>query len=282
MSAFLRAMVILWRAYLLRVLLTKRSAIVLLGCAVPPTFAWLVLAFNTKGPPPVAVFMFPSYFLVLMLMVPLAAVIAGSAVVADEVDDRTITYLLTRPIARPAILLGRWLATLTILFAFVATSVFALRWIVEHFAAGFDPSRLADVERGHELEILQAMSDGRLPAGLFASVLTAALLGVAVYSAVFAVLGTFLKYPMIVGLGYAFAIEVFLANLPGKSQALTIQFYLRSYVLSSSDLWSHFHDMRIPKHDSAAQAVTTLCVILIVALITGSLTISRRQYVLSA
>jgi hypothetical protein len=88
---------------------------------------------------------------------------------------------------------------------------------------------------------------------------------------------------MIVGLGYSFAIEGFLANLPGASQSWTIQYYLRSYLLSHNfALWSTFEEASLLKHDTATQAVTTLAVVLAIALIAGCVTIRRRQYVLSA
>ena len=132
-----------------------------------------------------------------------------------------------------------------------------------------------------------------MPSGLFGPLLVASMLGGLVYTALFATLGTFLKHPMIVGLGYTFAIEGFLAGLPGKSQALTIQYYVRSYLLAEgSPLW------RTPASGGsgeegglfamaastagASDAVVALGVILAVALAIGVVTISRKQYVLPA
>lgn len=318
MIQLLRFTLFFWRTYLVRTLLTKRMALVALGCMVPPTISFFLLTVPRHGPLPVEAFMYPSFFLVLQIMVPLASVIAGSAVISEELDDRTMTYLMTRPIPRPSILLGRWLATLTILFAFVGASVFALGRVVEYRSA--HPSvHPAIVERPVEEEVIDAtddrpadersraraearrrqrereqeqqrsavlvdaMPDHHLPEGLFAAVLTVALLGTAVYSALFAVLGTFLKHPMIVGLGYSFAIEGFLANLPGASQSWTIQYYLRSYLLSHNfDLWSTFEEASLLKHDTATQALTKLAVVIAITLIAGCITIRRRQYVLSA
>jgi len=337
MIQLLRYTLFFWRTYLVRTLLTKRIALVALGCCVPPVIGWFALTVPRHGPLPIQAFLFPSFLLVLQLMVPLASVIGGSAVISEEIDDRTITYLLTRPIPRPSILLGRWLATLTILFGLVGTSVFALGTMVEYKAAhptvhpqpvepaqGDDEERAGDPDakandehtatdksadsksadehggdRGsHSIEerrverhqrpppppvLVDAMPDGHLPSGLLVEVLTVALLGTAVYSALFAVLGTFLKHPMIVGLGYAFAIEGFLANLPGVSQSWTVQYYMRSYLLSThGELWRTFELADLPLFDSANAAVTKLMVMLIVTLLIGCITIRRKQYVLSA
>jgi hypothetical protein len=352
MIQLLRYTLFFWRTYLVRTLLTKRMALVALGCCVPPVIGWFVLTVPRHPPPPIQAFLFPSFLLTLQMMVPLAAVIGGAAVISEEIDDRTITYLLTRPIPRPSILLGRWLATLTILFAFVGTSIAALGAVVEYKAAhptvhpvvvepapsddeehADDPDATASDEhagadkpvddkpadehvatdkpsddktadehagngRSHSKDdrragphrrpeppkvLVEAMPDNRLPSGLLAELLTAALLGTAVYSALFAVLGTFLKHPMIVGLGYCFAIEAFLANLPGVSQSWTIQYYMRSYLLSThGELWRTFELADLQLHDTAAQALTKLVSMLVVTLVIGCITIRRKQYVLSA
>jgi hypothetical protein len=316
-----------------RTLLTKRMALVAIGCIVPPVMAWFFMTLPRFHPPPIEAFLYPSFFLVLQLMVPLAAVIAGSAVISEELDDRTITYLLTRPVPRASILLGRWLATLTILLVFVGASVTALGLTVERLSVGYVTSNpetfdaeQAEAERARSGDapttestpddratdrptdhtddhtpprddhnrqrrrreppppaVVAAMTDGQLPSGLLEAVLTAALLGTAVYSALFAVLGTFVKHPMMVGLGYAFAIEGFLANLPGASQSWTIQFYLRSYLLSHHrELWHGIEDANLAKFDTADEAVTKLAIFLAVTLVVGCITIRRRQYVLSA
>jgi hypothetical protein len=295
MSAFLRASWILWVVHLRRILWTKRTLIVLLGCLVPPTLAWFVLHFTERGPTPIEAFLFPGWYLVLQLMVPLAAVILGSAVVSEEVDDRTITYLLTRPIPRPSVLVGRWLATLTILLALVGGSVTALAAVVERRAATYVPHEpqerevrhrgrtVTRTEPGPEPELVAATEGGELPEGLFPGLLAIALLGATTYSALFAAIGTFNRYPMIVGLGYCFAIEGFLANLPGTNQAWTIQYYLRSFLMSRHpQLWSLIDEIQMRKFDDAREAVITLVVVLLLALAGGSLVLRRKQYVLSA
>src|SRR4029450_11318706 len=44
--------------------------------------------------------------------VPVLAVFYGTSLIADEVEDRTITFLFTRPIPREAVLIGKYLAYL--------------------------------------------------------------------------------------------------------------------------------------------------------------------------
>ena len=52
------------------------------------------------------------WLLYLRFIVPVLGVFYGTALIADEVEDKTITYLFTRPIPRGAVLLGKYLAYL--------------------------------------------------------------------------------------------------------------------------------------------------------------------------
>jgi ABC-2 type transport system permease protein len=293
---FLRTTLLFWRTYLPRILRARRTLIVALGCALIPVAALFLLGLE-YGPSPIEAFMYPSYYMVLMVLVPLAAVITGSVIVSEEVEDRTISYLLTRPIPRATILLGRWLACATVLSVMFLGTIGGLRAVVEWKATTWRAKEPQTVEwtnrRGEKRtderkhkgppELLTAMEDGELPEGLFEAVLVSALLGAAVYSALFAALGTSNRHPMIVGLGYAFAIELFLSNLPGSSQALSVQYYLRSMLLSSNpDLWGRLQDVQLKTYDTTGQALATLAIVLVVSLGAGSWVISRRQYILSA
>ena len=48
------------------------------------------------------------WLLYIRFIVPVLGVFYGTALVADEVEDKTITYLFTRPIPRSAVLLGKY------------------------------------------------------------------------------------------------------------------------------------------------------------------------------
>ncbi len=109
-----------------------------------------------------------------------------------------------------------------------------------------------------------------------------AVLGGAVYSALFAVIGVFLKRPMIVGLAYTFVIEGVLSNIPGKSQGLAVVYHLRSYVASASELWNMVGEESSIVLEPQADSIGWLLRTLALALVLGSLLVSRRQYVLTA
>src|SRR5690606_1119283 len=63
------------------------------------------------------------WFLFLRFIVPVLGVFYGTSLIADEVEDKTITYLFTRPIPRAAVLLGKYLAYLAVTVLVVLPSV---------------------------------------------------------------------------------------------------------------------------------------------------------------
>src|SRR5512134_427967 len=59
----------------------------------------------------------------LRFTVPILGVFYGTSLMADEVEDKTITYLFTRPIPRGAVLVGKYLAYLACTVFVVLPSV---------------------------------------------------------------------------------------------------------------------------------------------------------------
>jgi ABC-2 type transport system permease protein len=59
----------------------------------------------------------------LRLIVPILGVFYGTSLIADEVEDKTITYLFTRPIPKGAVLVGKYLAYLVCTIFVVLPSV---------------------------------------------------------------------------------------------------------------------------------------------------------------
>ena len=70
------------------------------------------------------------WMLFLRFIVPVLGVFYGTALMADEVEDKTITYLFTRPIPRGAVLLGKYLAYLACTVLVVLPSVMLVFFLV--------------------------------------------------------------------------------------------------------------------------------------------------------
>src|SRR5207237_2160243 len=148
------------------------------------------------------------WLLYIRFIVPILGVFFGTSLIADEVDDKTITYLFTRPIPRSAVLLGKYLAYLACTVLLVLPSVMIVFFLIvptggSSIAEAF-PSLLAD----------------------FAML----ALGLASYGAVFALVGTRLERPLVLGLVFAFGWEPAVLMFPGYLKRLTVAYYLQALV----------------------------------------------------
>src|SRR5262249_8145375 len=81
------------------------------------------------------------WLLYIRFIVPVLGVFYGTALIADEVDDKTITYLFPRPIPRASVLLGKYLAYLACTVLLVLPSVMLVFFLVVPTGG----SRIADV-----------------------------------------------------------------------------------------------------------------------------------------
>jgi ABC-type transport system involved in multi-copper enzyme maturation permease subunit len=200
------------------------------------------------------------WLLYLRFIVPVLGVFYGTSLVADEVDDKTITYLFVRPVSRAAILAGKYLAYLATTVFVVLPSVVLLYLLV--------------VPMGHA-----SLAD-QFPALLKDLGLLA--LGLAAYGAIFAFIGAWLKHPLVTGLVFAFGWEQVALILPGYLRRLTVAFYLQALVPHampadgiSGALQSLFREV-----PSATVSVAWLLGYTIVFVYLAGRMIERREYVL--
>ena len=73
------------------------------------------------------------WVLFLRFIVPVLGVFYGTALMADEVEDKTLTYLFTRPIPRGAVLVGKYLAFLVCTLLVVLPSVMIVYFLLVPF-----------------------------------------------------------------------------------------------------------------------------------------------------
>ena len=139
--------------------------------------------------------------LFLRLAVPVLGVWYGTSLIADEVDEKTITYLFVRPARRGAVLFGKYLAYLACTGLVVLPAVVAV-----YFAL------MASLTDG--LQMLRAVG-----------VLS---LGLAAYGAVFALVGVLLRRPLVIGLVLALGWEPLAMVLPGYLQRVTLVYHLEA------------------------------------------------------
>lgn len=144
----------------------------------------------------------------IRFLVPLAALFYATALIADEVEGKTLTYLLTRPIRRGAILAGKFAACMATTLSLSLPSLVVTFFLLMS-ARGWDA-------------VGPAVPDLFRDMGVVA-------LGMLAYGSLFTLLGVLLKRPMIPGLLFVFVWEL-VANLPGYLPRFTLTAYLRSLV----------------------------------------------------
>jgi len=207
-----------------------------------------------------AIFGMMIWLLYIRFIVPVLGVFYGTSLIADEVDDKTITYLFTRPIPRSAVLLGKYFAYLVCTVLLVLPSVMVVFFLVvptgESAIAEAFPSLLADL--------------GMLAAGL------------AAYGAVFALVGTALKRPLVLGLVFAFGWEPAVLLLPGYLRRLTVAYYLQALVKHEMPQDSAVSLLMQVFHEVPSVTTSLLCLSGIVGLTLwlAGRTVEQREYVL--
>ena len=206
-----------------------------------------------------ALFGMMMWLLYIRFVIPVLGVFYGTALIADEVDDKTITYLFTRPIPRGAVLVGKYLAYLGCTILLVLPSVvlvfFAIVPVGGSIGESF-PALLEDL-------------------GMLA-------IGLAAYGAVFAWVGARLKRPLVIGLVFAFGWEPGVLLFPGYLKRLTVAYYLQALVPHAmpddstvSVLMQVFHEV-----PPVAESLAWLAAITLVTLWAAGRAVERREYVL--
>jgi len=195
----------------------------------------------------------------LRFIIPVLGVFYGTALMADEVEDKTITYLFTRPIRRGAILLGKYLAYLVCTSLVVLPSVMLVYFLLVRWpeVPGTFGWLLADL-------------------GLLA-------LGLAAYGALFALVGAALKRPLVVGLVFAFGWEQVAMLMPGYLRRFTLAYYLQALVPHASPSDSSVASILqsvMAASPTTGTSLFWLAVIVAVCLLLAARTVERREYVL--
>lgn len=135
------------------------------------------------------------------------AVVFGTSAISQEVEGKTIVYLLTRPVPRWRLLLMKFLAVNTVVLgaAWLSTLLIAL--------VTFGPGGLSGSPLMRDLEILP-----------FAAL---------AYGGLFLLLGVVVNRAMLYGLLFAFGWESWVSRLPGSFHRVSLMTYLQ--VLSPHD-----------------------------------------------
>ena len=195
--------------------------------------------------------------LVFGFILTILSVIYGTGVVSQEMEQRTIVYLLTRPIPRWRILLakfvGSWLAiTLT-----VCLSALLLALVV------YGPGKMGG-KSAVLLRDLRILSVGALA-----------------YGSLFLLIATLLNRALMYGLLFAFGWESWVPSMPGAFGKLSVMSYLRRlapHVIENDESAEGFLSAFNPTTIPIRQAWLVLTLLILVALLAALVVFSTREY----
>jgi ABC-2 type transport system permease protein len=195
----------------------------------------------------------------LRFTVPVLGVFYGTSLIADEVEDKTITYLFTRPVRRGAVLLGKFIAYVVCTVFVVLPSV-----VIVYLA-------IVPVQGSLGASFLDLVKDLFLLA-----------IGLAVYGSVFAFIGARFKKPLLIGLIFIFGWEQVALAFPGYLKRFTVAYYLQALVphaMPSDNVISLVQGI-FRENPSLTQSLLWLAVILAVFLWMAAVSVERKEYVL--
>ena len=184
--------------------LVRRKRLVFLGMAgaLPLLLAIVWRTHWSANMPAIDFFTNVGGLVYLKALVFLVSLFFGVPAIHDEIEGRTITYLFTRPLPRGAVYAGRLLAVSTVSGLVLAGSL-ALCFLIM-VVGNFEAFSLDFAE-------------------IYTNYFLVVLLAVFAYTAIFALLGTALKRPLIWGVLYIFAWESTISSVPLRLQMWTLE-----------------------------------------------------------
>jgi ABC-type transport system involved in multi-copper enzyme maturation permease subunit len=145
--------------------------------------------------------------LYFQFLIPFVPALTASAAVAEEIENKTFTFVFARPAPRGALVIGKlWAATVPALLVVVPS--LAIAWVVAQLRF---PADMADTWP-HLLRVELA-----------------AVAGLCAYSALAAAIGTlFSRHPLVAVLIYLMLVEAGLGSAPLVLNLITVHWHLRN------------------------------------------------------
>ncbi len=189
--------------------------------------------------------------LILFFFMPVMAMIFGSSLIRDEIDDKSITHVATAPLDRAFSYVGYYLplGTAVSLSMVAISSVGMFAFFGQH---GFGSESLE----------------------IYLEFLVLVVIGSFVYSSLFLMISVLFNKPVLVGLFYAFIWEGFIGSLPGAIQDASVKHYLRSV----GSGWVEFGD--ISRWDQASSVLGSALLLLgmtVLLLVLGAYLLREKE-----
>ncbi|MCP4155072.1 MAG: ABC transporter permease subunit [bacterium] len=239
----------------------KRTKLFFLFTLIPSIIFFILSLVNLTGPrypfPLPTLFVQIGALFYFQLFIQFLALFYGSTVLSDEVDNKTMVYLTTSPVSKASIMAGKFSAHFLII-SIIVVSGLTLSYIICNFSNLLNGPYLVKF-------------------GMYIGV---GLLSLVSYSALFTLMGTVLRRAVIAGLFYLFVWEFFVQYIPGTTQKLTINHYVKSLLPQSFTGEASLLTFQL-EASSTFESISTLLVLAILFLSLSTFIFYKKQYPLS-
>jgi hypothetical protein len=250
-----RSFLLIWGHATARALAGRRGLLLVLLAALPAVLAWIQVEHDTRLSSTRFVAMMLMF--VFQLVVPLAGLFLGVAVLGDEIEGRTITYLFTRPHPRPLVFLARYLGAVTAFAPLLVATVAVIAYLY-----------------GSRVDI--TARDAVTTAGI-------AVTGFLVYTAIFATLRLFLQRALFAGFILGFIFELGISKLPesGVSRCSVWHHLALLEVRLFEGRLGHLHMRKllqgIAPEETVGGSLAVLATLLVLGLAVGMLRVRSQE-----
>jgi ABC-2 type transport system permease protein len=193
-------------------------------------------------------------------MAPLAALLYASGIVQDEVEDQTLTYLLTRSLSKRFIyvvkLLATFLTTILLTIVFTTITCLVIYWGSPNLWGAIIPARAAKI----------------------AALMTLSLIA---YCSLFGCLSLFVRRSLVVGIGYIIVLEGMLGSWDFAARRLTVVYYFRVLVarwLGVQEGFLREWSLHLDTDPTAQQCVLTLLIASLIAGVLATQAFASREF----
>jgi ABC-2 type transport system permease protein len=178
--------------------------------------------------------------IILGTLLPIATLILATSALRDEIDDRTMVYLVVKPVMRLRIIAEKYLAVTEITIMALWLGLIAT-WLIISF------NDLAD-----SVDTLVAA-------------LVTLLVGVLVYGAVFIAVSLLVPRALLVGIIYSLMWETFLSRIIPGTWVLSIRHYVQSIYIRLIDDSSVSMDNAVQLYSALPALAVTVVIALLLA-----------------
>ncbi len=241
------------------------AAVIVLPALMPFLLAYLVPDNVTIDGQ--EVFIISMEFLYIGMLVPLGAIFFATSLLGDEMESRTFPLLLSRPLPRSALVIGKFCAYSTVCASFFVTSTFLV----------FGACVIA-------LKMPLSIEYARYLGGYSIVVIA----GVLAYGSLCLAASTVTKRPVVLAIVFVYGWEKVSLIIPGYIRLFTIQAYLQTLLPESQFVKWYEQTTVLLDMIALAQApigtvraVITLTLIVIGLLVLASYVVRNKEYAAS-